>query len=96
MTTERRSCLLGDEPLIGYPVPVDQPWNGIHTSNIVWTKRVIFIYLCICVAMSLREQEGAGLGSMRSAPHDSIFCCHRRLKVNLSSLSSELYRQTLL
>lgn len=40
--------------------------------------------------------RGAGLASMRSAPHGSIFCCHRRLKVNLSSLSCELYRQTLL
>lgn len=96
MTTERRSCLLRDEPLISYLVPVDQPWNGIHTSNIIWTKRIIFIYLCICMAMSLREQEGAGLASMWSAPHDSIFCCHRRLKVNLSSLSHELYTQTLL
>lgn len=97
MTTERRSCLLRDESLVGYPVPVDQLWNGIHITNIIWTKRVVFIYLCIYIyAMSLREQERAGLASMRSASHDFIFCCHRRLKVNLSSLSRELYRQTLL
>lgn len=55
MTTERRSCLLRDEPLVGYPVPVDQLWNGIHITNIIWTKRVVFIYLC-------HEFEAAGEG----------------------------------
>lgn len=41
------AAFLWKNPSVGYPIPSGQPWKHTLTSNIIWPKQAVFVYLGI-------------------------------------------------